>query len=64
MESRLGDIETRVRRLMRCAPITAASVERVKFDTQRRRILKISGVGCHNRTSCSDMKSGNICLMK
>lgn len=48
LESRLGNIETWVRCLMKYAPITALSVEHVKFDTRKLQNPEVSGVECQH----------------
>lgn len=44
LESRVANIETWVRRLCRYAPVSAISLELVKFDTQKLQNPEISGV--------------------
>ena len=44
LESRLSNVQTWVKRLLRCAVVTAISLELVKFDTQSMQNPEISGV--------------------
>ncbi|WP_445300241.1 MULTISPECIES: RRXRR domain-containing protein [unclassified Microcoleus] len=44
LESRIANIETRIRRIRKLCPIAAISQELVRFDLQQIQTLEISGV--------------------